>query len=311
MLLTAALLVFVALYALRMVRRPDVSPWPAIVAALALPLPIELTGHWLPLFVRLGATVWGVVVAFKAWDLAHRRVSDPRMLQRPSTTLLWLFIPPDTRLPDDPATARRTRAAGWARLGRAALKLPPALLLWGLETQYPQLHQHIWLEGFWALWLTWLATTGATDLVSALPMLRGVAVAEIFRTPMFARSPRDFWNNRWNLYVRRWIRRNLFVAIGGRRSVARAVVITFVLSGVMHEYLVAAASGTVPDRVGWMTAFFAVHGLAVLGEMTLMRRFGRRPWLSRPAATLAHLVWLSATAPLFFGPLGEIFTALR
>ena len=299
----AALLVFVVVYALYRVRAGRRSPWPAILGALALPFLIPPT--WT--IVRMLATVWGAVLAFKVWDLAGHGASDPRMLANPARALFWLFIPPDSRVPDDAAQARRTRAAGIRRLVRGLVFVALALGLWAVEIRWPAVHQNPWLEAFWALWLTWAAMAAVSDSLGGLAMLTGWHVGPLFDTPVLARSPRDFWSRRWNLFVHRWMRRHVFVPAGGRRRPLRGIAATFAASALMHEYVVIAGLGRIPEHVGWMTIFFALQGAAVALEAAAMRRFGRGPWLPRPLAVVLHLVWFTATGPLFFAPLGEIF----
>ncbi len=304
--LGVALLAFASVWTLHFVRSRGASPWPAIIAALAIPFTVP--SAWV--FVRAPATVWAVVMAFKAWELSRGGVTDPRMLHSLGHAAFWLFVPPDSQTPDSAATARRNRGEGRARIVRGLLKVPPALALWALEIHWPGIHDNMFGEAFWALWLTWLGMTATTDTVSGVAMLTGLHVADAFDNPVLARAPRDFWGRRWNLFVHRWVRRFVFRPLGGRRHPIRGVAVVFAFSGLVHEYVVVAALGAWPQRIGWMTGFFAVHGLAVAVEVALMRRLGRGPWLPRPLAVALHLVWLTATAPLFFGPLGEIFANL-
>lgn len=311
-LFTAAIVAFIAVWDWMAVRGRTLSPWPAIIAALALPFVVPAS----LIFVRTGFTILGTVLALKTWELAQGRVSDPSMLRTPWLAMFWLLIPPDSRFPTSPAAARNTRLEGLRRSRRGLAKVPLALTLAGLEMYWPGVHSNPWLEALWALWLVWAAMTAVADIWGGLAMLTGLHVSEPFNTPMLARSPRDFWGERWNLFVQRWMRRNIFGPVGGRRHPLRGVVIVFVFSGLLHEYVIIAALGHVPDRVGWMTAFFALHGLAVVAEVGLRhkrrRAAARRrgPGLPRAVAVAVHLVWLTATAPLFFGPLGEIFATL-
>lgn len=300
------LLAFVVVFALHRVRSGRRHPWPAVLGALALPF--LLPTSWV--FVRMSATVWAAVLALKIWDMANHGASDPRMFATPTRALFWLFIPPDSRVPDDTSQAGQTRAAGVRRMLRGLVCVAPALGLWLLETRWPALHDNAWLEAFWALWLTWLAMVAVSDSLGGLAMLTGWHVGPLFDAPVIARSPRDFWSRRWNLFVQRWIRRYVFVPSGGRRRPLRGIAATFAASALMHEYIVIAGLGRIPDHVGWMTLFFSIHGAAVVLEAAAMRRFGRGPWLPRPVAIALHLAWVTATAPLFFAPLGEIFAGL-
>ena len=298
--LTLALMAFCAGWGWRLA--PSVSPWPTVIAAMLIPfaLPLDWT------YVRILSLPPAVSAAMKAWEHARGR-SPASMVGSLPRFVFWLFIPPDSRPAEDEAAASLTRRRGWRRVARLLGKVPLCLALLAIEHRWPELHDSPWLEAFWALWLTWAAVSGVADLVSGLAMQTGLHVDETFHAPALATSPRDFWGRRWNRFVHRWAMRNVFAPVGGRRHPLRATLIVFFGSGVMHEYVVVAGAREIPEHLGWMTLFFALHGIAVAGQMIAERRLGRRAWLARPAAVALHLVWLTATAPLFFTPLGELF----
>ncbi len=78
-----------------------------------------------------------------------------------------------------------------------------------------------------------------------------------------------------------------------------ATLLVFTISGLMHEYLIVACGHGFGNHTGWMLAFFALHGLAVL-------LVSRVPWeLPRPIAIAFHTGYMALTAPLFFVPLDE------
>lgn len=304
--LTVSLLAFVTVWNLHNVRRRSATPWPAIVVSLLVPFTIPV--DWMVL--RAAATIWAVVSSFKTWELARGGGSDPRMQQTLARAFLWLEVPQDSRVPDDDTAASSIRIEGRHRLRRALLKTPGALGLWALEVHWPSIHSNPWGEALWALLIMWLGMTAIIDVVAGTAMQSGIHVAEGFKTPPLARSPRDFWGHRWNLFVHRWFGRHVFRPVGGLRHPIRGTLIVFLVSGLVHEYVVAAAIGQLPQRIGWMTAFFLVHGIAVIVEVATQRRFGRGPWFPRPVAICLHLLWLTLTAPLFFGPLSEIFSKI-
>ncbi len=293
---------------------PELSPsrrrqatWPAVFVALTLP-------WWVPVdwaYPRILAAVWAITTAMKSHALGRHGPRDDAMANSTWRRLLWVLIPPETRWPRDADDRRRARRGGLVRLGRTLAKLGPiAGLLW-LQARWPGLHDCVFVEATWALWLTWLAVTAITDAVSGVTMLAGLHVAENFATPVLATSSRDFWARRWNLFVHHFAARYVFLAAGGRRRPIFATFVVFVGSGLMHEYFVASVIGTVGAHPGWMLGFFVVHGVAACGQMALdrARRRGkiRTARLPRPVAVALHIAWLTATAPLFFVPLGEMF----
>jgi hypothetical protein len=277
---------------------------PAVVAALALPWVIPPAWLW----PRTVAVVLSVTLSVKCLEMARGRADDPRMLERVGTFLFWLIIPPDSTPASDERERARARARGGLRMARGALK---GAIVWGLlalEAALPQLHDDPWVEATWAMWLTYLALSGTTDLAGGLAMQTGIDVRESFDAPYLARSPREFWGRRWNVYVHRVALRNLFRPLRGTRRPVVATTVVFAASALMHEYFVFAALGRFGAHTGWMTAFFALQALAVLGQLALERRRSRRAGkLPAPLAIGMHLAWLTLTAPLFFAPLGELF----
>ncbi len=282
------------------IRRRGASALPGMLLALALPFTIPAAWLW----PRIIATVLGITLAGKCWALGRSGPLDPRMLERWPLYLFWMIMPPESRAPASADEARRTRARGRLRVLRGLAKLPAiGLLLW-IHMAEPRLHDNAWVEAGWALWLCWLAMSATTDLASGLGMQTGIDVAETFDTPPLARSPRDFWARRWNLYVAHYLARHVFAQVGGRRHPLRATAIVFLGSGLFHEVFMFGCLGRFGVHTGWMLAFFAIHGVAVMLEMIAFRR---RKAMPRSLAIPLHFAWLLATAPLFFGPLGELF----
>ncbi len=103
---------------------------------------------------------------------------------------------------------------------------------------------------------------GATALFSASAaaarVFGGYAPEPMIR-PLLARSPADFWR-RYNRWVGEGLREDLFHPIGGRRRPVLATLAVFAVSGLLHEYVFAAAVGSVQ---GFQLAFFLVQGAAV------------------------------------------------
>lgn len=298
--LDAALLSLSVVWAWRMCRHGS-APWLALVACAALPF---VAPSWT--LARVVATVLAVTTGAKVWIVHKGGPTDRAMAASLGRFLLWFLIPPDSTWPVDDAAADRVRNRGRRRALRGASKLPGVAVLYAVHMFWPPLHDQPWTEAFWALWLAWLAMSTVADLVTAVIMQWGIDFEELFDAPPLADSPRDFWGRRWNLFVHRFAARFVFVAFGGRRHPARATFGVFVCSGLMHEYFIAGCTGGFGRYTGFMTAFFVLHGAAVLLEMRLRRR--RRPSrLPRPAAIVLHIGWLTLTGPLFFMPLRDVF----
>lgn len=284
--------------------------WPLLIASFAF-------GWTMPgLYPRLIAVGLTIVFCAKGLDLVRGSVRDPAMLESLPRFMVWLIVPPESSWSPDRAAIDRNRMEGWTRLRRALPKLAVcAALLW-IHALWPAVHRHPWWSIQWNLWMLYAALSALADVVTGIVLLLGFAVAEVFDAPPLARSPRDFWSRRWNLYVHDVAYRHVFARFGGLRHPLRATLGVFAASGLMHEYLVWAVLGHRPQHAGAMLAFFLIHGVAVTIEIAWTQHDrARRRRAGRPRARLLptgiaiplHQLWMTATAPLFFAALAEIF----
>ncbi|XP_022937045.1 probable long-chain-alcohol O-fatty-acyltransferase 5 [Cucurbita moschata] len=135
----------------------------------------------------------------------------------------------------------------------------------------------------------------------------GVEVRQPFDEPYLATSLQNFWGRRWNRSVSETLHTAVYQPVRYEIGVPRwmAVVIVFVVSGLMHELLLYYIIRVIPTwEVTW---FFVVHGLCVAVEIELKRALGKR-WrihsaVSRPL-TIAFFV--ATVHWLFFPPLLRI-----
>jgi len=291
----------VAWYAYRYLREGGSALVPMAATVLMV---IAVPAEWV--YVRIGATVASVCFSIKLVQLGTGAVHDRAMLKTPSRFLYWFFLPPDSRPAGSPEDATQNRRTGLHRIVRSLPKFGGAGALLLAEATTGLAAFGLWASTLWSMCLLYLVFSGLADVVSGVSMQSGHWLAESFDAPMLARSPRDFWGRRWNMVVHRFAQRCLFLRVGGRRHPLRAIAIIFAASGVMHEYLIVAVRGTVPEHFGWMAAFFCLHGMAVIGEVVTERTF-KWPQLPRPLAVTLHFVWMTATAPLFLAPFGELF----
>lgn len=120
--------------------------------------------------------------------------------------------------------------------------------------------------------------------------------------PIVSRSLREFWGQRWNRMMQRWLHRHLFspianhrgIPLGPRRAVA-ATAVTFLGSAILHAWLVASAAG--PEMALAMAAFFILHGMALLVEACLpLQRWPH--WAGHLWTSIVFLI----TLPLFVEP---------
>jgi hypothetical protein len=261
---------------------------------------------WLPtadVLPRFFAALAAVLVLARIWETARdgsAHGAAPRDVER----FAWFFFSiADLEFTNDDPSRSRARRAGGRRLARATLKAACLTLLLVLLSAWPALAEHWALLVIWCLIASFCAATGAADALTGLLMLvSGQLAAEVFRSPLLARSPIEFWSQRWNLMFRNSAYRVIFVPIGGRRRPVLGTVLVFAFSATMHEYLVVA---TLLETGGHMAAFFGLQGLATLLNQWARRRFGKR--LPRPLGIALAWAWMVVTAPLFFTPILRIF----
>jgi len=255
-----------------------------------------LVPEWLPpIRMFVGLLAWLAISKLVEW--ARDRPRDPRTRTSRRAFLLWLSMPPKITWPLDDAQAAQNRRQGWRRAQRGLLKASALAALVALSMLWPALHERYVLQSLWGLWICYLVFSGAMDLGTSVPMLCGLHVADIFDRPFAATSPRDLWGKRWNLWFHGFVQREVFWPL--RRRPQLALLATFVLSGVAHEYLVIAALG---DTHGEMLAFFGLQGAYVWLNWRLERDAGRWPPL---VGWALNLVFLILTAPLFLNPVLE------
>jgi hypothetical protein len=132
---------------------------------------------------------------------------------------------------------------------------------------------------------------------TALWRLAG-APAVFFTTKNVLRaySPADFWR-RWNRPMYRWLLENVYRPLGGRRNPHLAVLGTFAVSGLLHEYLFDVTFRCV---TGYPAAFFLLHGLAAV----LTRRFKPTGWSAVPA-TIFTFAFNTASTLLLLIPVND------
>lgn len=136
----------------------------------------------------------------------------------------------------------------------------------------------------------------AGEMIRSVHRLAGIHVDPLQRDPVLACSVTEFWGERWNLPMTRWLNEFFFRTLARTGHAAAGVVLAFVVSTALHGWLFYAA-------IGWWGAllassFFLVQIPAVLLE----RKLGIRKWpiVLRRLWTLGFLV---GTSPLFVLPM--------
>lgn len=206
-----------------------------------------------------------------------------------------LDFPSSLRKPADVSRAREVR-----RLlgGLAALACGVVSFAWLVTTRFAS-------DSFPADHVAKMVAFGFTIEGVACVSCAGARLAGFHAVPIvelafLARSPAEFWR-RYNRLAGAWLYRHVFLPCGGRAHPLRAVLVTFLVSGAVHELLFAIAL----ERVtGYQLAFFGLHGIGVALSRPL-DRLGRRP-AGAAAAAAVHAAFLLATSVLFFASFAQV-----
>lgn len=162
-----------------------------------------------------------------------------------------------------------------------------------------------------SLLLRWVAGCGfiygfaecLAGLLQALGRLIGAELPPIQRHPILARNLRDFWGERWNLVVGRWLRQHCFNPLARRGHPGAGLAFAFAVSVALHLWIVAAALDL--DMSLRTAAFFALQGALLAAEGPL----GVARW-PRPVGRAWALAGTIIPSPLFTEPLLRIFAEL-
>jgi len=123
----------------------------------------------------------------------------------------------------------------------------------------------------------WVALVGLTlslqcglfHLLSCAWRAIGVDARSLMNSPFLATGVSDFWGRRWNIAFHDLTHRFLFLPLTKRLGPRSALTVGFVVSGLVHEFLI-----TIPSRSGYggPTVFFAIQAVALLMERSALGR---------------------------------------
>jgi Membrane bound O-acyl transferase family len=139
--------------------------------------------------------------------------------------------------------------------------------------------------------IVFLLHFGLFHLLSLCWRRAGVDARPIMNAPILSTALAEFWGRRWNLAFRDLAHVYIFRPLVGRCGVAWATMATFIVSGLIHDFVISLPAGA---DFGRPTAYFAVQGLGLLIERS---RLGRRIGLGRGLIGWLFCM-LVATAPL-------------
>jgi hypothetical protein len=135
---------------------------------------------------------------------------------------------------------------------------------------------------------------GVFHLLSCFWRALGFDARPLMNHPMRSISLGEFWGQRWNAAFRDLTHRFFFRPLASRIGPRFGLVVGFLLSGAVHEFVI-----SVPSRGGYggPTLYFAIQGAGIVVERSRCgrRRIGLRSGWRGRAFTMLVLI-----APLFF-----------
>lgn len=214
--------------------------------------------------LRFLASLVAITLLVKLYDL-HRQADLARRLS------LWVYL-------------AYLSNVFWLVRRRTPIRPPMALDLRRLAFRTPAALASaiMCLILFWVDWSTvWfpvehvLKTAAVASAVVLLTnagaatyrLIGGVAL-DFMNDPLLAPTPAEFWR-RWNVPAQQFLHEYAFRSVGGSHRPIRATLVTFAVSGLVHEYVFGIASGRVQ---GWQLLFFMLQGVAVVMTMRLRPR---------------------------------------
>ncbi len=245
---------------------------PRAAAFVVLCIPIALAPLWIPStapIIRFLASLNAAVVCLKLFDL---HVGAGRGSQPDFRTFLS-FLPNFTtmvlRRPEfRPRPAARDTILRLSKV-LAGLAAAAAVLNWSIAIDWST-HAFILEHSVKATAVFFLATFSFALLV-AIHRANGTMARDFSNAPLIARSPADFWR-RYNLILGQLLHEDVFKPVGGRRSPIRGILIAFLVSALVHEYIFSIAIGQVQ---GFQLLFFLLQGIAVAATARVKPRGGQ------------------------------------
>lgn len=144
----------------------------------------------------------------------------------------------------------------------------------------------------------------ANDLAHAVLAAIGQRSPPLHRTPIAACSLKEFWGERWNLPVSRWLRSHFFMPLARRRRPRLGLALAFLASAGLHAWIVGVAVG--PAMAAIMASYFVVQGLL----LALEARLGVARW-TEGAGWAWTMACVLIPSPLFLEPLLRVFEPAR
>ena len=187
------------------------------------------------------------------------------------------------------ATPQPSRIENARRLAIALLQAAAAITLFVWLMRRPWENVPFAIEHTVKVFTFFLALIPVTHAHTAFWRLCGGRGLDPMNRPLLAATPADFWR-RYNRPAQQFFHDHIYRRVGG--PPIRAILITFVLSAIIHEYVFSIALSRVQ---GCQTVFFLLQGIAAAATIRV-RPTGLCKW----AAIAATLSFNLASGVFFF-----------
>jgi hypothetical protein len=257
----------------------------ACLPLAAAPCLIPSNRHLLRFLAALSAGYVGT----KLYDVRY----DSLRGDRPSFEEFLVFlVNPFTqvrrRLSLEPRAERKSDVL---RLGTAVCVLGIAIPIWRFVFGRDWAGVPFLAEHAVKLFTLYLPLLAALSFGASLWRLLGGSARDHMNNPFLAQTPADFWR-RYNRNMQQFFMEDIFMPLGGRHAPYRTLLLVFVLSGLLHEWIFGISTGRVQ---GYQMAFFSIQGISVAATA----RVRPRGWRA-VAWTVGTFLFVVLSSILFF-----------
>ncbi len=139
-------------------------------------------------------------------------------------------------------------------------------------------------------------------LIHSLEQLAGYATEPIIQDAYQSTTIADFWR-RFNTRVHAWFKANVFPLLNRKRAPVRSLLLTFFVSGLLHEVGFAVATSRID---GYQFMFFMLQASAIVFSHYARRRVAEST-IGSVVSRCGTVAWLWGTSMLFFHGVNRVF----
>jgi len=251
----------------------QIPPWRGWGPILLLPAVVILTPADWPPWAFMWLLAFSIFAACK-W-LTWRRTAAPgaRWWQHAGYLFLWPGLDAASFLSTEPLPHEdQPSVREWSL---AAGSFLTGILLFGFVAE--RLNETNAIASGWVgmIGLILMLHFGSFHLLSCVWRFAGVDAQPLMKRPVASTSLSEFWSRRWNTAFRDFTHRFLFRPLAHWFGPRWAIVLGFVFSGIIHDFVISIPAG---GGYGGPTLFFGIQAAGVFIERS---RIGRTAGLGR------------------------------